>query len=87
MTFAIYIVLIIGLFVAFLNLLPVAGALGVSIGPAIISITAYMKSWDFMFPIHELFIMLSIFIGLEITLWSLKQGARVIKFLRGHSDG
>jgi len=87
MTFAIFIVLIIGLFIAFLNLLPVATTFGISLTPAIITITGYMKAWNFMFPIQELFIMLSIFIGVEITIWGLTQGKKVIKFIRGHSDG
>jgi len=87
MTFAIYIVLIIGLFIAFLNLLPVATVLGFSFAPAIVTIVSYMRAWDFMFPIHELFFFLTIIIGLEITLWSIKAGSRVIKFLRGHTDG
>jgi len=87
MTFAIYIVLIIGLFIAFLNILPVASALSFTLAPAIETIVGYMRAWDFMFPIHELFVFLTIFIGLEITLWGIRQGSRVIRFLRGHTDG
>jgi len=86
MTFAIFIVLILGLFIAFLNVLPVAGALSFSFTPAILSIVSFMKAWDFLFPIHELFVFLGIYIGLEITLWTLKQARSVIKFIRGHSD-
>jgi len=87
MTFAIFIVLILGLFIAFLNLLPIASALSFSFTPSVIAIVNFMKAWDFIFPIHELFVMLSIFVGLELTLWGLKQLRAIIKFIRGHSDG
>jgi len=86
MTFAIFFVLILGLFIAFLNLLPIAGALSFSFTPAVITIINFMKAWDFMFPIHELFIFLGTFVGLELTLWGLKQLKGVIKFIRGHTD-
>ena len=87
MTFAIYIVIIIGVFIAFLNLLPIATTIGFSFTPAVITIVGYMRAWDFMFPIHELFYFLGAFITIEIVLWSLRNGAKVIKFLRGHGDG
>jgi len=86
MTFAIFIVLIIGLFIGFLNILPTADALSFSFEPAVLTIVNFMKAWDFMFPIHELFVFLGIFVGFEITLWSLRQLRSVIKFIRGHSD-
>jgi len=86
MTFAIFFVLILGLFIAFLNLLPVAGPLSFSFAPSVIAIINFMKAWDFMFPVHELFIMLGIFVGLELTLWGLKQLKGVIRFIRGHTD-
>jgi len=87
MTFAIFIVLALGLFIAFLNILPTATALGFSFQPAIVTIVGYMKAWDFMFPIHELFILLGAFVTFEIALWSWQAGWKVVKFIRGHSDG
>ena len=87
MTFAIYIILVLGLFIAFLNIMPTAAAIGFSFTPAITTIVGYMKAWDFMFPIHELFILLSAFITFEIALWTWHTGWKVVKFIRGHSDG
>ena len=87
MTFAIYIILILGVFIGLLNILPTATALGFSFKPAIIVIVGYMKAWDFMFPIHELLIFVGIFVGFEITLWGWSTGWAIVKFLRGHSDG
>jgi len=87
MSFAIFIVLVLGLFIGLLNMLPTAAALGLSFTPAISTIILYMRAWDFMFPIHELLLMLSVYVGLEITLWLWHVGMRTVRFIRGHSDG
>jgi len=87
MTFAIFIILILGLFIALLNVLPTAAALGFSFQPAVVTIVAYMRAWDFMFPIHERMAFVVIFVGFEITIWTWHVLWRVVKFIRGHSDG
>lgn len=87
MTFAIYILLVLGAFIGLLNLLPTAQSLGFSFEPAVATIVGYMKAWDFMFPIHELMAFVVIFVTFEIAVWGWHTGWKVIKFLRGHSDG
>lgn len=87
MTFAIFFILILGVLLAFLNIIPTADSLGFSFQPAVETIVGYMKAWDWIFPIHELFVFLTIYVGLEITLWTLRTLRDIIKFLRGHSDG
>jgi len=87
MSFAIFIVLILGLFIALLNVLPLATSLSFSFTPAVVLITGYMRSWDFLFPIHELFSCVLIVITFELSVWGWHAGYRVVKFIRGHSDG
>jgi len=87
MTFAIFIVLAIGLFVGLLNILPTAAALGFSFEPSVISIVSYMNAWNFMFPVHELLTVVGAYILFEIAIWSWHVAWRVVKFIRGNSDG
>jgi len=87
MTFAVFIVLVLGVFIALLNVLPTAAALGFSFQPAVATIAGYMMAWNFMFPIAELFTFLKLFIALEIGIWVWKVSIGTIKFIRGHSDG
>jgi len=87
MTFAVFIVLALGLFIAVLNVLPTAAALGFSFKPAVMYIVGAMNAWNFMFPVHELFICVGIMVGLEITIWTVQTLWKTIKLIRGHSDG
>jgi len=87
MTFAIYIVLFLGLFVAVLNFLPLAGPLSPAIAESFVLIISSMKAWNFFFPIAELFICVGIILTYEIAVWVVAQTWRVVKFIRGHSDG
>jgi len=87
MTFAIFIILVLGLFIAILNILPTAAALGFSFAPSVATIVAYMNAWNFMFPIHELLYCVGIVVGLEIAIWVWKILMGTAKFIRGHSDG
>lgn len=87
MTFAIYIILVLGVFIGLLNILPTATSLGINFQPAISTLAGYMMSFDFIFPIHELFLFLKLFIYLEIAIWTWKISIGIIKFLRGHSAG
>lgn len=87
MTFAIFIVLALGLFIALLNVLPAATALPFGFTPAITAIVGYLNAWDYLFPIHELLTLVAIFIGFEIAIWVWHVSWRVVKFIRGHSDG
>jgi len=87
MTFAIYIVIVLGVFIGILNILPTAASLGFTFVPAVVTIVGYMKAWDFMFPIHELLALVLIVIFFEIAIWTWHVLWKIVKFLRGHSDG
>jgi len=87
MTFAIFIILVLGVFIGLLNVLPNATALGFSFQAAISSIVGFMNAWDYLFPIHELLTIVAIFIGFEIAVWIWHVSWKVVKFIRGHSDG
>jgi len=87
MTFAIFIVLILGVFVTLLNLLPTVASFGFDAGTAVSTILGYMRAWDFLFPIHETLILLAGVISFEVSIWVWHVSWRIVKFLRGHSDG
>jgi len=87
MTFAIYIVLILGVFIALINIAPTAAALGINITPALVSLFGYLKAWNFLFPIQESLVLMGIVISFEVTVWLWRNSAGILRFLRGHSDG
>jgi len=87
MTFAIFIVLVLGVFVTLLNILPAVTAFSLPIGSSIITIIGYMKAWNFLIPIQELLIVILVIISFEIAIWTWHVLWKVIKFLRGSSDG
>lgn len=87
MTFAIFIVLILGFFVAVLNILPTASTLAFSFTPAVVTIISYMHAWDYLFPVHELLALVLIMLIVEAVIWAWHVLFRVAKFIRGHSDG
>jgi len=87
MTFAIFIILVLGLFIAILNILPTAAALSFSFTPAVIKIIAIMHAWDYLFPIHELIQIVGVMIVYELGVWIWHVLFRVAKFIRGHTDG
>jgi len=87
MTFAIFIVLALGLFIGVLNILPVASAYAFSFTPSIIVIIGYMRAWNFLFPISELLGLVGAFITFEIAVWVWHVLWKITKFIRGHTDG
>lgn len=87
MSFAIYIVLILGFFIGILNVLPSAGALSSSFSDSFIILVGYLKAWNFIFPVSELFALLGLVIIYESLVWVMHVLFRVVKFLRGNSDG
>lgn len=87
MTFAIFFVLILALFIAVLNVLPVASALPLAFSSALVSIIGFMKAWNFFFPITEIFICVGIVLTFDLIVWGFHWVWKVMKFLRGHSDG
>jgi len=87
MTFAIYIILVLGVFIGALNILPNATDYAFSFAPSITLVAGYMKAWDFLFPIHELITLVTAFVAFEISVWVWHVLWKVVKFLRGHSDG
>jgi len=56
MIFAAFIILVLGMFIAGLNILPVADPFNTGIVTSINLIVGYMKAWNFIFPISEIFI-------------------------------
>jgi len=78
MTFAIYIVLVLGLFTAILNILPVAAPLSPTFAASLTTIIGYMKAWNFMFPINELLFCVGIVTAAEIGIYSWKILKRVL---------
>jgi len=87
MTFAIFIVLTLGVFIGLLNILPPITAFSFDATSPVIMVIGYMKSWDFLFPIKELLTLVTAFIIFELSIWVWHVMWRVVKFLRGHSDG
>ena len=87
MTFAIFIILVLGLFIALLNVLPLAAAYPFSFAPSVATIVGYMKAWDFMFPIHELLTLVLAYFAFEIAIWTWHTTWKIVKFIRGSSDG
>jgi len=87
MTFAIFFVLILGLFIGGLNLLPTIGDSGTAVTNGIILLTGWLKTWNFILPVDEVFQALRIVLWYEIVTWGMVATWRIIKFLRGNSDG
>lgn len=83
MTIIIYILAILSLFLLGLNLLPSVGSYP-AIESGVLVITGYMKSWNFLFPIDILFIVVGIITTVEISIWFFKTTRWVLHFLRGH---
>jgi len=70
MTTIIFVILMISFFIAILNWLPAIGASNSFFAISIATMVGYMKSWDFLFPITELFICVAIVVAYEIVVWS-----------------
>jgi len=87
MTFAIFIVLVLGLFIALLNILPSVESLGIPIGSSIATLISYARAWDFIFPIHETITLVGIVIAFEVSVWIWHVSWKIVKMIRGHSDG
>jgi len=85
-TFAAFIVLVIGALVALVIALPVATPLDPAYLSLITSSFANLKAWDLYLPIHEGLAMLSIVLSFEFALWSWHQISRLIKFVRGSTS-
>jgi len=87
MTFAVFIVLILGVFIGLLNILPSVSAFPIDGTNTFGTIISFMKAWDFFLPIHELLILVTITFTFEISVWFWHISMRVVRFLRGHADG
>lgn len=87
MTFAIFIVLVFGVFIALLNILPSITAFSFDAGSAITYIIGTMKAWDFLFPITEMLVLVLAVISFEIAIWTWHVSWKVVKFLRGNHAG
>jgi len=87
MTFAIFIVLVFGLFIAGLNILPTGGASVEAFTDGFSLIVGTMKAWDFLLPISEMFICLGIVVTYEVLVWGVHATFRVINWVRGTNTG
>jgi len=83
MTTAIFLILFFVFFVAVLNALPLAGATTPAFITAIGTFVGYMKAWNFLFPISELFICVGIVVTFEISVWGWHVMLWVLKKVRG----
>jgi len=87
MTFAIFIILVLGVFIGLLNVLPPVSAFPIDGGNALGSIVAFMKTWDFLLPVTEIMVLGGIVVAVELSIWVWRISMKVIRFIRGHSDG
>lgn len=87
MIFAVFIVLVLGLFIAILNLLPAVTAFPIDATSAFAYIIGIAKGWDLLFPIHEMiFLLISVIIPFEVAVWVWHTLRKVASFVRGHND-
>lgn len=86
MTFAIFIVLFLGLLVTGLNFLPDATALNDSFASSLHLIVGTMKAWNFMFAISDLFVCLTIVLTFEAIVWGWHAIKWMLHIIRGSND-
>lgn len=86
MTFAIFIIIFLALFLAVLNFLPTADPLPTGFATSIDLIIGYMMSWNFLFPIQELLFCVGIIIGIEISIWLWKAFKWLLHIIRGSGN-
>jgi len=87
MTFAVFIVLILGFLIAILNFLPDAGNLPIGISNAIYGKVGTLKAWNWLLPVNELLTAVKVVISYEVIVWAWHTLVKIAKYLRGHSDG
>lgn len=87
MTFAIFIILFLGLFIAVLNVLPVADTISTNISSSITLVIGYMKAWDFLFPITEILICVGLVTTFYLVIWLWHALKYVMSVIRGNQSG
>lgn len=83
MTTAIFLLLFFTFFIAVLNFLPTAGTINPAFISSVTTMIGYMKAWNFIFPITELFICVSIVVSFELIVWLWHVLVFVLKKVRG----
>jgi len=84
MTTAIFLILFFAFFVAVLNWLPLADSADSFFLTSFTYFFGIMKSWNWLFPITELFYCVGILIAYEILVWGwFKVLAPVTRIIRG----
>lgn len=86
MTFAIFIIIFLALFLTVLNVLPTADALPSAFATSIDTIIGYMMAWNFIFPIQELLFCVGIIILVEVSIWFWKAFKWLLQIIRGGSS-
>lgn len=87
MTFALYIVLVIGLLIGGLNILPNASDLPPTIIASISTVIGYVKAFNFILPVGETILAVTIILIYEFFMWGWHATVGIIKFFRGSSAG
>lgn len=83
MTFAIFIIIFLALFLAVLNFLPTADAISPQIADSIEMVVGFMLSWNFIFPINELLFCVGLIILVEFSIWIWKAFKWLLHIIRG----
>lgn len=83
MTLAIFILLFLGLLIAVLNFLPTASVVTPAFLTSIATMVGYMKGWNTLFPISELFICVGIIVAYELIIFGWRALNWVMKYIRG----
>lgn len=86
MTLILYFLAFIAFFLVALNLLPIAGALPSGIASGFTLIIGYMKSWNFFFPITELFTLAALVLTFEAGILLFKIVKWLISIVRGNTS-
>lgn len=87
MTFALFISLFLALFIAVLNFLPTAAPLSPAVSSGFVLVIGFMKEWNWLFPITELFICVGVVLSYEILFWSWRALLGTAHLIRGTQSG
>jgi len=86
MTTLVFLVLFFAFFIGVLNYLPLAGTTVPAFTSAITTMVGYMKSWNFLFPMTELFVCVGIVVAFEVIVWGWHVMLWVTKKIRGATE-
>lgn len=85
-TFGLWFLAVLTAFVVFLNLLPVASTLPFAFSSSVATIVSFMKTWNFILPITEILLMVSVITTIHLAVWAFRVGWKIIHWLRGSTS-